>query len=77
MEDAGELRKKAERWRRLALWFNARDRLSIEALAAKLEQEADALSGGEPHPTDPDFATRARPAIVPGHDPDRYPRLPP
>jgi hypothetical protein len=50
MEDAGELRQKAERWRRLALWFNGRDRLSIEALAAKLEQEAEALSGCEPHP---------------------------
>jgi len=44
MEDAGELREKAERWRRLALWFNDRDRLSIEALAEELEREADTLS---------------------------------
>jgi len=59
MEDAGELRQKAERWRRLALWFNARDRLSIEALAAKLEQEADALSDGEPHPRIDDPGNRS------------------
>jgi hypothetical protein len=45
MEDAGKLRQKAERWRVLALWFNDRDRLSIEALAAELEREAAALSG--------------------------------
>jgi hypothetical protein len=45
MEHVGELRQKAERWRRLALWFNDRDRLSIEALAEDLEREADAISG--------------------------------
>jgi hypothetical protein len=41
-----ELREKAERWRRLALWFNDQDRLSIEALAEELEREANVSPGG-------------------------------
>jgi len=47
MEDAGELRRKAERWRTLALSLNDRDWRNIEALAAELEQQADTLSGGD------------------------------
>jgi hypothetical protein len=46
MEDAGKLRQKAERWRMLALSLNDRDdQAIIEAFAAELERQADALSG--------------------------------
>jgi hypothetical protein len=48
MEDAGQLRQKAERWRLLAFSLNNRDdRRRIEGFAAEMERQADALSGGD------------------------------
>jgi hypothetical protein len=48
MEDARELRKKADRWRTLAHSLSSQDdRHSIEMLVAELERQADALSAGD------------------------------
>jgi hypothetical protein len=48
MEDARELRKKADRWRMLAHSLSCQDdRHSIEMLVAELERQANALSAGE------------------------------
>jgi hypothetical protein len=46
VEDAGELRQKALRWRVLARALNDRDdEQRIAAIAAEVERRADALSG--------------------------------
>jgi len=46
MEDAGELRRKAQRWRVLARSLNDRDdERRIASIAAEVERRADALSG--------------------------------
>ena len=48
MEDARELRKKADRWRTLAHSLSGQDdRHNIEMLVAELERQADALSAGD------------------------------